>query len=338
MEWIVLIIGCILCIAGICLISHAHKRDEKIDLENQALEIRRKILQEKCKELEGSLERQAERFEFKNAQYNDLVYKLTKIQEEANHIKEIMYSAYLKYCDELENAYVLKEQNFDGQVDNLKRELQQKKIEIEEEYQIFENNLANSYDLIQSEVLKQIEEDKKELEKYKNTRAAALEANRREQEMEQKSDFYRVHLTETERSTIALIEELKPRLPEPRVLSMLVWQTFYQKKVKELCANVLGTKTVCGIYKITSLKTGMCYVGQATDCDARWKQHIKCGLGIDTPAGNKLYAAMAKEGVESFTFELLEETAAADLNEKERFYIDLYQAYDYGFNSTKGNK
>jgi hypothetical protein len=33
------------------------------------------------------------------------------------------------------------------------------------------------------------------------------------------------------------------------------------------------------------------YIGQARDIGDRWKTHIKCGLGIDTPA-NKLYTAM----------------------------------------------
>lgn len=70
----------------------------------------------------------------------------------------------------------------------------------------------------------------------------------------------------------------------------------------------------------------------------RLKEHIKCGLGIDTPQQNKLYRAMAKEGVTNFTFELLEACDRALLNEKEKFYIDLYQASTYGYNSTQGNK
>jgi hypothetical protein len=50
-----------------------------------------------------------------------------------------------------------------------------------------------------------------------------------------------------------------------------------------LCNNILGTKTICGIYKITNLNTNMCYIGQAVDMATRWKTHCKCGLGIDTP-------------------------------------------------------
>jgi hypothetical protein len=70
----------------------------------------------------------------------------------------------------------------------------------------------------------------------------------------------------------------------------------------------------------------------------RWKQHVKCGLGIDTPAQNKLYKAMLRDGITNFSFELLEQCERNLLNEKEKFYIGLYQSCDYGYNSTSGNK
>lgn len=64
---------------------------------------------------------------------------------------------------------------------------------------------------------------------------------------------------------------------------------------------------------------------------------MKAGLGIDA-SGNKFYDVMQEQGIDNFTFELLEECSKEQLNEKEAFYIDLYQSLDYGFNSTKGNK
>ena len=110
--------------------------------------------------------------------------------------------------------------------------------------------------------------------------------------------------------------------------------------MNQVCANVLGGATVekCGIYKITNQETDLCYIGQSKDIATRWKNHAKAGLGIDTPAGNKLYKAMQQYGLENFSFELLEECAATDLNEKEKFYINLYQADNYGYNSTNGNE
>lgn len=109
------------------------------------------------------------------------------------------------------------------------------------------------------------------------------------------------------------------------------------KKANTLCSNVLGIGIKCGIYKITNLNTKLAYIGQSKDIKERWRDHMKHGLGIDTPAGNKLYEAMKKEGLECFTFEILEECSSDQLDEKEKFYIDLYQTYDFGYNATKGN-
>lgn len=69
----------------------------------------------------------------------------------------------------------------------------------------------------------------------------------------------------------------------------------------------------------------------------RWNEHCKCACGIDCPSGNKLYAAMQKDGIENFTFELLEECSREELNQKETFYINLYQSVSYGYNSQNGS-
>lgn len=65
----------------------------------------------------------------------------------------------------------------------------------------------------------------------------------------------------------------------------------------QLCNNVVGLKEVCGIYKITNQKTNQCYIGQSVDISKRWKDHVKCGLGIDTPTNNKLYQSMNEFGI-----------------------------------------
>ena len=106
----------------------------------------------------------------------------------------------------------------------------------------------------------------------------------------------------------------------------------------ELCDRVLGKKVVCGIYKITNLNTEQCYIGQSVNIADRWKQHCKCGLGIEASATNALYNSMQKDGVWNFTFELLEQCPKELLNEKEKFWIQMYQSNNFGYNATKGNK
>ena len=147
-----------------------------------------------------------------------------------------------------------------------------------------------------------------------------------------------MQLDERAKKEVSAIKQIEYILSDPRPLRMLIWTTYYSKKANELCARVLGNKKITGIYRITNMETKQCYIGQAKDIKERWREHMKCGLGIDTPAGNKLYKAMLDYGLDVFTFELIEECSSDNLNEKERFFIDLYQSYDFGMNSNRGNK
>jgi group I intron endonuclease len=117
---------------------------------------------------------------------------------------------------------------------------------------------------------------------------------------------------------------------------MLIWQTYWQKPLNRLIADVVGTNIKSGIYKITNIKTKECYIGQAVNIAERFKQHCKAGCGIDTPAGNKLYKAMQEYGIQNFSWEVLEEVPPAALNEKEAYYINLYDSKNFGYNSNIG--
>jgi group I intron endonuclease len=75
----------------------------------------------------------------------------------------------------------------------------------------------------------------------------------------------------------------------------------------------------------------MCYVGEAVNIADRWKQHIKRGLGAETPTKNKLYPAMAEFGVENFTFEIIEECEKAQLNDREDYWQEYFKAKEFGY-------
>lgn len=174
------------------------------------------------------------------------------------------------------------------------------------------------------------------LEKINATYQSRMEAERREIKMQQEKDFYKLHLNDKEQSDIQILNNIKSQLFNSRILSMLIWSTYFQKQMTTLCNNILGINKISGIYKITNIKDNKCYIGQSVDIATRFKNHAKCGLGIDTPANNKLYQAMEKEGLENFTWELLEKCPKEQLNEKEKYYIKAYQAVEYGYNSSQG--
>ena len=241
---------------------------------------------------------------------------LSTIQNAIDNQQEMSSNAFKNYCDILEKRYK----------------------EVEEEHNMEIEALNTAYSNLQLKLLREAEEVRSDLDKIKATRTAAIEAARREKDIENNLTFYCLDISDADKRDIAKLEALKPSLNKPRVLSMLIWQTWFQKPLKALSANVVGATDATGIYKITNIKTKECYIGQAMHIKERWAEHAKCGLGIDTPAGNKLYKAIQEFGLWNFSFEVLEICPQNQLNEKEKYYIDLYSSYDYGYNSTRGNK
>ena len=174
-----------------------------------------------------------------------------------------------------------------------------------------------------------------ELEKIRATKAAAMEAQLREEEIKNKATFYTLQLNEADKRDVAYLQSIEYNLREARPLRMLIWSTFYRDKVNELAARV-GAVGASGIYKLTHIESGISYIGQAKDIKERWVKEVKEALGIDAPATNKRCNFMREKGVDNFTFEILEKCSIAELNEKEKFYIDLYQTYEFGLNGNKG--
>lgn len=251
-------------------------------------------------------------------------------QQNLINIQQAMQSAGIS----AEEACRAMRQNFENYETILDKEYQEK----EEEYDNLLKDLYNAYDKEQVELLDEIQEIKENLEYLRSTRAAAIQAQIKEKEIKEQLSFYCLNPTENELDDIKALERVKPNLHQPRILCMLIWSTYFQKPMTALCNNVLGTATVTGIYKITNQETGECYIGQAVDVAKRWKDHAKCGLGIDTPASNKLYKAIQEYGIWNFSWELLEKCTKEFLDEKEHFYIDLYDSKNYGYNSSIGIK
>lgn len=242
----------------------------------------------------------------------------------------------LKIKNENDNLYISERKRIDDQLKDYLQStslLKDKYISnLEEEYSIAEKNYIKKVKNLNMEIAN----TKNELDKIKMTMKANIEAQLRAKEIKEKLSFYCLSVTDSDKADIQKLENIKLSLNKPRILSMLIWQTWFQKPLKSLSANVLGTKVVTGIYKITNISTEECYIGQAADVASRFSDHAKCGLGIDTPANNKLYNAMKEYGLWNFSWELLEECPREQLNEKEKYYIELYQSYDYGYNSSRG--
>ena len=276
-------------------------------------------------------EKQIIEVEIKNKQ--EQMLDLTKnIDTLSNSSKATARASFEQYCDSLDAEYILKEQEFDADLENLDKLYTDQHDTLLRE---MSENTARA-----NEQKEQLNRDldiiRRELEKIRATRAATMDAQLREQEIKDKATFYTLQINEADKRDVAYLQSIEYNLREARPLRMLIWTTFYRDKVNDLAARV-GAVGATGIYKITHIDSGISYIGQAKDIKERWVTHIKCSLGIDTPVTSQLYAFTREKGIDNFTFEILEKCSINELNEKEKFYIDLYQTYDYGLNKTRGN-
>ena len=81
-----------------------------------------------------------------------------------------------------------------------------------------------------------------------------------------------------------------------------------------------------GIYKITKKDNGKSYIGQSVDVSSRISQH-KWKHDNSSPIDN----AIAKNGHEAYTFEIIEECDRSKLNEREDYWQEYFKAKEFGY-------
>ena len=174
------------------------------------------------------------------------------------------------------------------------------------------------------------------LEEAQSKADAAIKVNKRAEMDKKKKDFYRLQLSYEDLDEIKRLREVEPFLRDKEPLNKVIYKVYYEKPYTDLVGRIFGQRKPSGIYKITNLDNGKCYIGQATNIPERWRQHIKRGVGAEPVTQNKLYPAMKQEGVENFMFEVVEECGSADLTPREKYWTDFYQAQSYGYTVKKG--
>lgn len=96
---------------------------------------------------------------------------------------------------------------------------------------------------------------------------------------------------------------------------------------------------ICGIYSIENKINHKKYIGQSVNIKQRWQSH-RNELNKQKHHNDYLQKSWNKYGEQNFEFKVLERCSKDLLNDKERYYIDLYDTMneDYGYNLKSGGQ
>lgn len=194
---------------------------------------------------------------------------------------------------------------------------------LEEKYKNLEENAQQEFQAKQRSYNNKLSYLRRELEDFRSRRDAINEAIRRERELIEKEDFYKIQLTQNDIEDIKILDSMKNRLSHKEVLPKVIWESIARRPVSEMIKRVVGQK-VGGIYKITYIPTGEAYIGRTVNFKDRWQAHIQTALGMEKAASSTLHTHMARNGIWNYNFEILEEVPKDKQSEREKFYIDLY--------------
>lgn len=262
----------------------------------------------------------------KNAE-NEYDAQLKDKETQLQHLVEIINNK-----KEIQNTQLeLLQEQMSAAADKLGKEFQESRDQYEKEFLQAQQETINGYKEQIQVWNNLLTVTKSELEKYRKLVECAVLENKRTEEKKEKENFYRLQLAVEDLEEISKLREVSKYLRDKEPLNKVIWKVYYENPYTDLVGRVLGKQVHTGIYKITNLTNGMCYVGQAVNVADRWKQHIKRGMGAEAPTRNKLYPAMLAIGVENFSFELIEDCTKEELNEKEQYWQDFFKAKEFGY-------
>lgn len=235
------------------------------------------------------------------------------IRKHTDDSQKIMTETLLKKQEETDR----KIQELDNQYLNAAASYEEKILRIKETFKVEEERLEEKIRVKKEEINCLIEQFKKD------------------EEARKEADFYRIPITSAARDDINKLKGVAAQLNNPSTLYKLIWKEYYENGFNSMIGRVLGDdKDSIGIYKITNIKNQMCYIGQTkAGFKNRWRTHAKRAVKAEDGTSNRLYQDMWENGLENYTFQIVEICEKDRLTEREKFYIDFFNSKEWGFNS-----
>ena len=322
MEWLILL-AVVLASVGITYLVlrprliATQELDAQTALENEKLREENRIQTENKLWIEKEIQQLQTETSVLKTEKNSVIEQITTLnnsmsamEKQAQEAADLFYQTKMQTAQEsLERSLEIEAQKYQENVQNFEVQYNETVAGLMEQYKLLEGNVAA----------------------MRAMNDAAVAAAKRAEEMKTQQDYYRIQMSAADLHEIELLRQVEPYLRDKEPLNKVIWKCYYEKPTTDLIGRVIGAGAHTGIYKITEIASGKCYVGQAANLAERWKQHIKRGVGAETPTRNKLYPAMIAAGPENFTFEVVELCDRQLLDEREDYWQDYFKAKEFGY-------
>lgn len=254
---------------------------------------------------------------------------ITQIEARRKAIQESIDDSKASIERELNSYHQMRKTQIEAEINTETTKKREAALAQDAEFYELQERERNNYRLETDQI-------KTELDQYRAKRDALNAEIMRQRELEEKQDFYRVVLSEAAKQDIKVLESIREKLNCRENLSKLIYDNYVAAPAKEMVKRVLEGREPCGIYKITRIATGEIYVGKSVNVRDRFISHIKTACGVAAIASSTLHTTMARDGIDQFTFELLEEVDKSRLTEREKYWITFYNSDKYGLNQKVG--
>ena len=148
--------------------------------------------------------------------------------------------------------------------------------------------------------------------------------------------FYTIQLPEEFRDDIEfLLTTVTAKVQHPDIISKLVWAEYVKPNLDNTFKRI-EIKAEPGIYKLTNIDTGKCYIGKSTNVKTRIADHFKSSIGIKSIADQAVHHAILKEGFWNWSIEVITYCDKDKLSELEKYYIEFFKSQEFGYNKNSG--
>lgn len=297
-----------------------------------------KGLQEKKDALKKEMSDEAQQeLSFLMQELNNRRADIEKIEEEYQEKKEQVAKDLIEQTNKwTQKAYETASYKSQQTIADIERTAQKEIDELNTKYAQEKESIQDNFLAFRAEISTKKAALQKEIEDFEAQQQIIIERFKKDEETRQQVDYYHISIDPAAQRDVAQLKALALNFSKPEILYKLLYEVYYKAKMEELFKRVLGNnRDKGGIYKITNIKNQKVYIGKTTKFIDRWRTHAKRGCGIERIKG-QLYDAMFEDGLENYTWEIVEVCDKDKQASMEKYWILFYKSDQWGYNMKVG--